>query len=98
MEVSATLQGYASPDHHRPITKQFLLDDVTGIMTFTKASHDPFTPVTCVLCKPALICEKNSTPITDMSILLLANANQAAWSWALNRGSKRGLLALVPPT
>lgn len=83
MEVDATLQGYASPDHHRPITEQFLLDDVIGIMTFTKASPDPFTPVTCVLCKPALICEQNAAPIADMPILLLANANQAAWSWAL---------------
>ncbi|CAB1422580.1 unnamed protein product [Pleuronectes platessa] len=62
MEVCATLQGYAFPDHQRPIANPVMLNVVTGSITFTTASPDSFTPVTCAQCKPALICEENRAP------------------------------------
>ncbi|KAI4905422.1 hypothetical protein NFI96_026322 [Prochilodus magdalenae] len=39
--------GYASPDHHRPTTKPVMLNDVAGSTTFSTASPEPVTSVTC---------------------------------------------------
>ena len=61
---------YASPDHHWPTTKQVMLDDVTGSITFTTVSPDSFTTVTCAHCEPALICEEKGAPMADLESLV----------------------------
>ena len=72
MEVCATRQGYSPPDHHWPTAKPVMLNDVTGSITFTTASPDSFTPVTCAQCEPALICEENGAPMADLPVLLFS--------------------------
>ena len=75
IEVCATLQGYASRDHHWPTTKLVMLDDVTGSITFTTVSPDSFTPVTYAQCEPALICEENGV---DQPILVFSGECQSS--------------------
>ena len=60
MEVSATLQGYASPDHHWPTDKPFMQADIM----FTMVPPDSFMPV-----RHALICEENRVPVAEQPIL-----------------------------
>ncbi|MCJ8738894.1 hypothetical protein PDJAM_G00040870 [Pangasius djambal] len=50
-----------------------MLNDVTGSITFSTASPDPFTSVLCAQGEPALICEKHRAPVVDLPILLNAD-------------------------
>lgn len=67
VEVCAELQAYASPDHHSPITKPVMADDVIGSTTFTTAS-DSVAPQ----CEPVLTCKKSRSPTADLPMLLNA--------------------------
>lgn len=68
---------------HWPTIKPVMLNDVTGRITFSTASTDPFMSVTCAQGEPALICEKHRTqagPVVDLPTLVfysMANANHA---------------------
>ena len=72
MEVYATLQGYATPDHHWPTAKLVMLGDVTGSITFTTVSPGSFMPVTCAQCEPSLIGQENGAPMSELPMLALA--------------------------
>lgn len=74
VEVCEFHHGYASPDHHCPTTKHA----VTGSITFSIASTDPFASVRWAQGEPTLICEKYRAPVLDLPILVLyANTNLA---------------------
>ncbi len=45
-----------------------MLEDVADSITFSTASPDSFTSVTCVHCEPALIREEKVAPMVDLLI------------------------------
>ncbi len=45
-----------------------MLEDVADSITFSTASPDSFTSVTCVQCEPALIREEKVAPMVDLLI------------------------------
>ncbi|KAI4881513.1 hypothetical protein NFI96_005465, partial [Prochilodus magdalenae] len=55
-----------------------MLNDVAGIITFSMASPEPVTSVTCAQVKPALICEKHKAPVADLPILVFSGKCQAS--------------------
>ncbi len=55
-----------------------MLNDVTGSITFSTGSPDPFTSVTCAQGEPALICEKHRVPVADLPILVFNGKCQSS--------------------
>jgi hypothetical protein len=45
-----------------------MLEDVAGSRTFSMASPDPVTSVTCVQFEPAFICEEHRAPVVNLPI------------------------------
>lgn len=74
------LVHFADISMHRPIIKLAMLNDVSGSTTFSMASPDPFTSVTCAQCEYALICEEHRTPVVDLPILVFCGKCQSSSS------------------
>ena len=55
-----------------------MLNDVAGSIAFSLASPDPFTSITGAQGEPALICEKHSSPVADMPILVFYSKCQTS--------------------
>jgi len=55
-----------------------MLEDVAGSRTFSTASPDSFTSVTCAQCEPALIREEHRAPMANLPILVLSGKCQSA--------------------
>ncbi len=72
MEICVTLQRYSSTDHHWPTAKPLMLEDDADTITFSTASPDTFTSVTCAQCEPALIHKENKVPMLELLILVFS--------------------------
>ncbi|KAI4888717.1 hypothetical protein NFI96_003918 [Prochilodus magdalenae] len=55
-----------------------MLNIVAGGITFSTASPEPVTSVTCAQVKPALICEKHKAPMADLPILVFCGKCQSS--------------------
>ncbi|KAI4872770.1 hypothetical protein NFI96_003835 [Prochilodus magdalenae] len=55
-----------------------MLNDVAGGITFSTASPEPVTSVTCAQVNPALICEKHKAPVADLSVLVFYGKCQSS--------------------
>ena len=77
MEGCVALQRNASPHYYWPTAKAVMLEDVAGRRTFSTASPDSVTSVTCAQCEPALICEEHRAPIANLPILVFSGKCQS---------------------
>ncbi|CAJ0953179.1 unnamed protein product, partial [Ranitomeya imitator] len=77
MEGCAALQRNATPPHHCcPTAKSVMLKDVAGSRSFSTASPDSVTSVTCAQCEPAFICEEHREPVANLPILVFCGKCQ----------------------
>ncbi|KAI3373202.1 hypothetical protein L3Q82_006517 [Scortum barcoo] len=53
-----------------------MLEDVAGSRTFSTASPDSVTSVTCAQCEPAFICEEHRAPVANLPILVFSGKCQ----------------------
>ncbi|KAI4902945.1 hypothetical protein NFI96_005135 [Prochilodus magdalenae] len=70
------LPGIYLPRPSLTTTKPVMLNDVGSGITFSTASPEPVTSVTCAQVKPALICEKHKSPVADLPILVFCGKCQ----------------------
>lgn len=54
-----------------------MLEDVAGSRTFSTASPDSVTSVTCAQCEPALIREEHRAPMANLPILVFSGKCQS---------------------
>ena len=57
--------------------KTVILKDVAGSRTFSTASPDSLTSVTCVQCEPALICEEHRVPMANLTTQVFSGKCQS---------------------
>ncbi|KAI3375446.1 hypothetical protein L3Q82_003691 [Scortum barcoo] len=55
-----------------------MLEDVAGSRTFSTASPDSVTSVTCAQCEPAFICEEHRAPVANLPILVFSGKCQTS--------------------
>ena len=55
-----------------------LFTDVAGSRTFSMASPDSVTSVTCDQCEPAFICEEHRAPVANLPILVFSGKCQTS--------------------
>uniref|UniRef100_A0A8C7F7E3 Fibroblast growth factor n=1 Tax=Oncorhynchus kisutch TaxID=8019 RepID=A0A8C7F7E3_ONCKI len=55
-----------------------MLEDVAGSRTFSTASPDSVTSVTCAQCEPAFICEEHRAPVVNLPILVFSGKCQTS--------------------
>ncbi len=72
-----------------------MLEDDADTITFSTASPNTFTSVTCARCEPALIREDEGPADSGVS---LANANQAAQCCTVSTDPTTGHQVLIPPS
>ncbi|KAI3361633.1 hypothetical protein L3Q82_002003 [Scortum barcoo] len=61
-----------------PLPNQVMLEDVAGSRTFSTASPDSVTSVTCAQCEPAFICEEHRAPVANLPILVFSGKCQTS--------------------
>ncbi|KAI3359029.1 hypothetical protein L3Q82_015428 [Scortum barcoo] len=61
-----------------PTAKPVMLEDVAGSRTFSTASPDSVTSVTCAQCEPAFICEEHRAPVANLPILVFSGKCQTS--------------------
>ncbi|KAI3358489.1 hypothetical protein L3Q82_014907 [Scortum barcoo] len=61
-----------------PLPNRSCWKDVAGSRTFSTASPDSYTFVTCAQCEPAFICEEHRAPVANLPILVFSGKCQTS--------------------